>query len=83
MSWRDYEKKLDAKGDGDELVVTGGTWEVRAQIYARGDFDGDGLDDLLVRAAESATGGSYSGTRLVLLTRKAPGAKLTTLRRLQ
>ena len=82
-SWRDYEPRLAARTDGDELVVSGGTWEVRVQVYARGDFNGDGLDDLLVRAAESATGGSYAAARLVLLTRASANAKLTTLRRLQ
>jgi hypothetical protein len=83
LSWREFEPKLVARMDGEELVVTGSTWEVRAEIYARGDFNGDGLDDLMVRAAESATGGSYASTRLVLLTRREPRGKLTTLRRLQ
>jgi hypothetical protein len=47
------------------------------------DFNADGADDLLVAVRESATQGSFAGTRLVLLTRLEAGAKLSTVKRLQ
>jgi hypothetical protein len=82
-SWRDYEPGLRARMDDDELVASGESWEVRVRIYARGDFNADGVDDLLVAVRESATQGSFASTRLVLLTRLEAGAKLATVKRLQ
>jgi hypothetical protein len=46
---------------------------------ARGDFDCDGLEDVLVFAASYAEGGSYRGYDRLLLTRCAADAPFTPL----
>lgn len=56
----------DVQGDSLELV-------------GRADFDGDGLEDLLVIHDTHAIGGTYGGTHDMLLTRDAPGAVMTVI----
>lgn len=43
---------------------------------ARGDFDGDGIEDLLVSAATHALGGSFRSYDIFLMTRRDPGQRL-------
>jgi hypothetical protein len=63
-------------GDRDSLIVTGkpiweSTWVSTIEIYGRGDFNGDGLDDLLVRTDVDEGIASW-GPRLFLVTRAGP-----------
>ena len=62
------------------LYLRGRGYEARLSIYGRGDFDGDGIEDVLVRRDGYARGGSYQEFGLFLLTRTAEGAPLTVLR---
>jgi hypothetical protein len=52
------------------LNVSQPNWETTLTEYGRGDFTGDGLEDLLVRADYAATKGTYRNSRLFLLSRK-------------
>ena len=52
---------------------------VGVEAMARGDFNGDGLDDLVVRVVAGATGGTWGGTRQLLLSRAYPNAVLRIL----
>jgi hypothetical protein len=54
-------------------------WVVILTILARGDFNGDGLDDLLVLANGGGTVGTWSGAEVFLLTRDTSGAVLSVL----
>jgi hypothetical protein len=45
-------------------------------ILGRGDFNGDGLDDLLVLINDGSISGTWGGAELYLLTRDAPDAVL-------
>lgn len=56
--------------EGLSLVARGYT--VRLQWLARGDFDGDGWEDWLLRWQARAEGGSWRAVRCLLLTRKTP-----------
>ncbi len=49
------------------------------ELVGRADFDGDGLEDLLVIHDTHAIGGTYGGTHDMLLTRDAPGAVMTVI----
>jgi hypothetical protein len=51
-------------------------WESIITIVGRGDFNGDGLDDLLVFANSGSISGTWSGADLYLLSRDAPGVVL-------
>lgn len=48
--------------------------ELNVQWLARGDFDGDGWEDWLLRWQAHAVGGSWRAARTLLLTRKNPTA---------
>lgn len=50
--------------------------ETDLSILARGDFNDDGLDDLLLLASSGATEGTWAGAQLYLLGRDAPGSVL-------
>lgn len=53
--------------------------EQTVRLLARGDFDGDGIEDILVSSWDVALGGSYRATRVLLLTRRQPGGRLELL----
>lgn len=78
-----FQRGLKARKEGDVLVITADAWESRIVIYAQGDFDGDGVDDLLVAVGERATAGTFDSTKLLLMTRKHPEGMLHTIRQLQ
>ncbi len=61
----------------EEIKVWTIEWVAILTILARGDFNGDGLDDLLVFANTGGTVGTWSGADTFVLTRDAPGAVLT------
>ena len=48
-------------------------------LLARGDFDGDGFEDLLLLSEGQLPEGSYEATRLFLVTQTAAEAQLTLL----
>ena len=50
--------------------------ETDLSILARGDFNDDGLDDLLLLASSGATEGTWGGAEIYLLSRGTPGAVL-------
>jgi len=50
-----------------KYIDESGTQEL--ELVARGDFNGDGIEDMLITSHDSVKGGSYSATRLFLLTR--------------
>lgn len=51
-------------------------------LVARGDFDGDGIEDMLLGSSDAAKGGSYRATRMLLLTRREPGDRVEVVREL-
>jgi hypothetical protein len=82
-SWPDFDKTATAAADGeDQIVVQGNGFVERLILWGRGDFNGDGTEDLLVQSLDTLTGGSYRNTRLFILTRKTPHGKLTVVKTL-
>lgn len=53
---------------GEKVLIEGPDWGIRLEFYARGDFNGDGVEDLLVKTTGWLTEGSYQVIRLLLLT---------------
>lgn len=82
-SLRDHVPGLAAKAEGDALVLSTDTWQTRLEVLARGDFDGSGVEELLVAANDTAVEGDFDSTRLLLVTRARAGAPITTVKRLQ
>lgn len=62
---------IDAKSQREMIVETEG-WRDWIEILARGDFNGDGFEDLLLKNTNGATQGTYGATDIFLLSREAP-----------
>lgn len=72
IPWRDVGtiEKVERKDGYEHLVMITTTWSFNTiELLARGDFNGDGLEDLLVEAGGRARGGTSKGTSLYLLSR--------------
>lgn len=83
QSWPDFDKSATASTDGlDQIVVQGKGFLERLILWGRGDFNGDGMEDLLVQSLDTLTEGTYRNTRLFILTRKTPRGKLSVVRAL-
>lgn len=52
------------------------------RLVARGDFDGDGVEDVLLSSYDAATGGSYRAVRMFMLTRRQPDGTVELVREL-
>jgi hypothetical protein len=82
-SWRSADPKLGLMASpppGAGLHLRGRNYQAHLSLYGRGDFDGDGLEDVLIRRDGNALGGSYQEFGLFLLTRTAEGAPFKVLR---
>jgi hypothetical protein len=80
-SWADFDKTATATVDGpDQIVVQGDRFVERLILWGRGDFNGDGIEDLLVQSLDTLTEGTYRNTRLFILTRKTLHGKLSVVK---
>ena len=52
------------------------------QLVARGDFDGDGIEDMLLSSSDAAKGGSYRAVRMFVLTRRQADGRVELVREL-
>jgi hypothetical protein len=57
-----------ARRTADGFDVQAGGWHGVVRYLARADFDGDGVEDLLVRRDAEADGGSFRASALFLLS---------------
>lgn len=67
--------KVTVESD-EEIRIRTIDWVSIVTILGRGDFDGDGLDDLLVLINGGSMSGTWGGVGLYLLSRDAPRAVL-------
>ena len=78
--WRDVEDvKLVSQASSDEARYADQTAEQILVILARGDFDGDGCEDVLLLGEGRLPEGSYEGTRVFLVTQTSAESPLTLL----
>ncbi len=63
----------------DSLIVWTLGWRVKMSLIARGDFNSDGMDDILLVSHGGATEGTMRGADLYVLTREKPAAVLRVL----
>lgn len=74
---------VDHQSPGDTaLVVESSVQQLRIELLARGDFDGDGWDDMLVRVVAGARGGSFATQHVHVLSRRRAGVPLSVVRQL-
>jgi hypothetical protein len=82
MSWKQFDPAATASGQGESFAVLSEDTQTTVRIYGRGDFNGDGIDDLLVRVDTAATHGTYRTSRLLLLTRSRSDGVLRMIQEL-
>lgn len=82
-NWLAFDQSITAevgsKGP-EEIVVAGNGFSERLILWGRGDFTGDGNEDLLVQSLDTLTEGTYRSTRLFILTRHKGDVTLTVVR---
>lgn len=81
LTWQEYQHNLKVQTITNAIAVENGPERTKLEMYARGDFDHDGIEDILIRDDSSVLGGTYSDSRLFLLTRTAANAKLKILKK--
>lgn len=75
--WRDLEEvELASQTSREEATYADETSKQSLAILARGDLNGDGLDDLLVLSEGRLPEGSYEATRLFVVTQTAESSQL-------
>lgn len=82
IPWYDFEVahflSVDVENDY-RMKVTTDTEILILEGLARADFNGDGLEDLLLRVTAGPIGGTWGTTRLYLLSRETPHSVLWAL----
>jgi len=63
----------------EEIEIRTLAIETDLSILARGDFNDDGLDDLLLLTSSGATEGTWANAEIYLLSRETPGSVLRVL----
>jgi hypothetical protein len=68
-SWKQYDPKLRCVArSAYQFTLNGDDWTGTLRLHARGDFDGDGYEDLLIRRDAGSNCGSYRASALFLIT---------------
>ncbi|MDB4980058.1 MAG: ATPase [Myxococcales bacterium] len=81
-TWRAVDPKARATGHEPNLLrVTGRGYQNEVSEYGRGDVNGDGVEDVVVRTEGYATGGTYVEHAAYALTRLGPDVPLTIVAR--
>ncbi len=82
-TWAELDPSVSALAKGtDRIVVSGRAFREQLILWGRGDFNGDGNEDLLVQSLDTLTEGTYRNTRLFVLTRNSADAPLSAVREL-
>jgi len=67
--WGRYDRGLKLHADGPDRAWVGGDgWAGRLSLYARGDFDGDGREDLMLLRYGKLDEGTASDKSLFIVT---------------
>lgn len=81
QSWARFDASVKAEAKGaDQIEVRGDGFSQQLVLWGRGDFNGDGLEELLVQSLDALTEGTYRNTRLFILTRKTARGRLSLVR---
>lgn len=70
QSWKAFDDSLALTArNEDGFSIRADIWWADVKFFLRGDVDGDGYEDLVVRRYGHATEGSYAATALLVLSR--------------
>ena len=71
---------MRVSGQGRRAALVGQGGRLQLALLARADFDGDGIEDVLIRARYRLDGGDYQAIRLFVVSRLAAGGPLRLIR---
>ncbi|MDA7747067.1 hypothetical protein N8878_07035 [Psychromonas sp.] len=84
-SWNDFSKIIKVISNSDTQSTyydqTGGIQ--RLSLMAKGDYNGDGIEDCLLFMENSVEGGSYSSTEVYIITRMSVDGPLTLINKVR
>jgi len=80
LSWQQYQPQLKTEIGQDSLTVIHGDARAVLEIYAKGDFNRDGIEDIMIREDTSLISGTYSTSHLFVLTREGKRGALRVLK---
>lgn len=82
-TWKEYEPTAKVvKADGNTLEVdVPDAWQCSLVVVARGDFNADGVEDLLVQGYRQAVEGTYKEFPIFVLTRLKGDSRLRLVQR--
>ena len=81
-TWGEIRPTLGVEVEDEHAIVVAGDGEKNCiNLLAWGDFDGDGIEDVLLSVANYAIRGTSCAYRYVIVTRKTPGGRLLVIRR--
>lgn len=79
-TFTDFGMKPTQSTDDAIVFLSPGDWLYELQVVARGDFNGDGIEDLKVCFVDRAlNGGAYDSAQGLLLTRYSSGGYVVAL----
>lgn len=74
-----YDGSLRVHVKNDEAQVSTDAWSGRIVLYARGDLNGDGIEDLLLLRQAQATDGTAADSTLFIVSQTSPRGCLKTI----
>lgn len=67
----------DTKTTDKQVTINDNGWTYEFTLLARGDFNSDGIEDLLIRFLDQAGEGNYFSLQTLILERNSSNAKIT------
>jgi hypothetical protein len=69
IPWNKFDKDLKIQIETQEVArLTTDSWTGRLRLYGRADFNGDGIEDLLLQRSAHVVGGSEAETTIYIIT---------------
>jgi hypothetical protein len=83
LSWKTFDPAARySASTADRARIAGADWSVALELWATGDFDGSGADQLLVFTRATGTEGTWQESKLRILRRISAGSRFVVLREL-
>jgi hypothetical protein len=83
-SWRKADPKIHVvKKKTDAITIESARTRAILTLLGRGDFDGDGAEDLVIERAGGGIKGTWTSTEAFVVTRRKPAAPLVVVTRLR
>lgn len=72
----DFEAYSVIESSREHAQIAGDDWVMKLDVVAHGDFNADGIEDLLMKVNYRATEGSYRDSRVFVLTRTEKSGRI-------